>query len=72
MRAVAKINEAQVQNMDLEISFRMTVAEWRKLMEQMPHREWPSSDLGRHIAAVLGHVTKATNATFTDPLHEAD
>jgi hypothetical protein len=72
MRAVAKIDDEQIAKMTLDITFRMTVGEWRELMRQMPTREWPSHDMGRHISAVLGHLAKATSTTFTDPLHEAD
>lgn len=72
MRAVAQIDDAQIAKMSLDITFRMTVEEWRGVMRQMPTLEWPSSDMGRHISAVLGHVTKATSATFTDPKHERD
>lgn len=71
MRAVAQINDKQVEAMDLDITFRMTVGEWRALMRQTPNT-WPASDLGRHIAAVLGHIEKSTAKTFTDPLHAAD
>ncbi len=71
MRAVAKIDERQISGMDLEITFRMSVDEWRSLMSQQ-QRDWPSSDFGRHVSAVLGHVTSMANAVFTDPLHEAD
>ena len=72
MRAVAKIDDAQVAKMTLDITFRMTVDEWRTLMRQMPAGTWPSQDMGRHISAVLGHIAKATSKTFTDPLHAAD
>lgn len=70
MRAVAKIDERQIEDMQLDITFRMTVAEWRALMDRT--KEWPLCDLRRHVSAVLGHITKSTNKTFTDPLHEAD
>jgi hypothetical protein len=70
-RAVAKIDRNQVENMDLDITFRMTVSEWQELMRQMGDK-WPSWQIGRHISSVLGHVTKSTEMTFTDPKHEAD
>lgn len=72
MRAVAQIDDKQVADMDLDITFRMKVSEWRELMRQVPTGTWPSSDLGRHVSAVLGHVTRSTAATFTSPLHERD
>lgn len=71
MRAVAKIDNAQVEKMDLEITFRATVEEWREIMRQAKD-DWPSWQLGRCISGVLGHVSRSTNATFTEPLHEAD
>lgn len=71
-RAVARIDAKQVEDMDLDITFRMTVGEWRVLMRQMPTATWPSTDIGRYISSVLGHVTKATEMTFTEPRHEAD
>lgn len=70
-RAVAKIDGKQVADMDLEISFRFKVSEWREIMRQTKG-EWPSYDIGRYISSVLGHVTRATEMTFTEPKHEAD
>jgi hypothetical protein len=67
-RAIAKIDRKQVEAMDLEITFRMPVSEWQELMRQMGDK-WPSWQIGRHISSVLGHVTKSTEMTFTDPLH---
>lgn len=72
MRAVAKIDDAQIDKMTLDITFRMSVREWRELMRQVPVGTWPAVDVGRTISAVLGHIAKATAATFTDPLHAAD
>lgn len=72
MRAVAQIDDAHIEKMPLDITFRMTVGEWRALMRQMPSLAWPATDLGRHISAVLGHITKSTAMTFTDPRHAAD
>lgn len=71
MRATAKIDRDQVEKMNLDITFRATVDEWRSLMRQMGSA-WPASSFGRHISAVLGHVSRSTDVTFTDPLHAAD
>lgn len=70
-RAVAKIDGKQIADMELDITFRMTVSEWHDLMRQTGHG-WPSCEIGRYIASVLGHITRATEATFTEPLHAAD
>jgi predicted DNA-binding ribbon-helix-helix protein len=72
MRAIAKIDDRQVSDMNLDITFRMTVAEWRELMRETPSGWTPAAKMGRHISSVLGHITKSTEMTFTDPKHEAD
>lgn len=66
MKSAATINGPQIEAMDLTIQFTMSVSEWRKLMREQTH-VWPSSDLGQHIANVLGHITKATEMRFSDP-----
>jgi hypothetical protein len=71
MRAVAKIDDKQIGEMTLDITFRMTVTEWRMLKRDLPGA-WPSTDVARCISAVLDHVYKATNMTFTEPFYEAD
>jgi hypothetical protein len=71
MRAVAKIDAKQIEEMELDITFRMRVCEWRSLMRAQ-EGTWPSCSVSRQIAAVLGHITKSTEKTFTDPLHETD
>jgi len=71
MRAVLKIDANQLSKMDLDITLRMTVEEWRGLMRQMPNT-WPSWRIGQMISTALGHVTRATEATFTEPKDEAD
>ena len=70
-RAVAKIDDEQIANMDLDITIRMKVSEWRTLVRQMDTK-WPSWEIGRYISSVLGHVTRSTEVTFTEPKHEAD
>ena len=71
MRSTARIDSKQIDKMDLDITIRMTVEEWRTLMRQMPG-QWPSSRIGSHIASVLGHVTRSTEMTFCEPRHEDD
>lgn len=71
MRATAKIDGKQLDKMSLDITFRLTVEEWRDLMRQMGP-SWPSSRIGSHIASVLGHVTRSTEMTFCEPKHESD
>lgn len=72
MRAVAKIDDRQISDMDLDITFRMKVSEWQALLKDMDITKWPACDVMRHIRAVMDHVSKSTAKTFTDPLHEAD
>lgn len=72
MRAQAKIDARQIDEMKLDITFRMKVSEWRDLMRQQPSAGWPASYLGRQISSVLGHITKSTEVTFTEPRHEAE
>lgn len=68
-RAVAKIDDKQVADMDLDITFRFKVSEWHEIMRKMPV-DWPNYEMSRYISAVLGHVTRATDMTFTEPKHE--
>jgi hypothetical protein len=70
MRATAQIDDLQIDEMELDITFRMKVSEWRALMRQQDVR-WPASGLGMRIASVLGHLTTSTNMIFTEPLHLA-
>lgn len=71
MRAIAKIDDKQIAEMELDITFRMKVSEWRELMRQTG-TAWPSWQIGRQISGVLGHVARSTEVTFTEPKHEAD
>ena len=69
VRAIAQIDKKQIDNMELEISFRMKVSDWRRLMGDQD-ASWPSSDVARHIAGVLEHVNKATATTFSEGYSE--
>ena len=71
MRAVAKIDQQQIENMELDITFRMKVSEWREVMRNQP-TNWAGSELGMKISEVLGHVSKSTAITLTAPMHAAD
>lgn len=71
MRATARISRKQIDDLELDITVRMKVSEWHDIMRKMPS-EWPCTRLGQHISAVLGHVTKSTEVTFTDPAYAAD
>lgn len=63
MRTFAKIDAGQIEEMDLAITFRMSVKEWRSLMRAMP-REWPSWKVSEQISSVLGHIARSTDAQF--------
>lgn len=71
MRAIAKIDDAQIEQMTLDITFRMTVGEWRQIMRQAGS-EWPSSNMARQVSSVLGHINKSTSVSFCEPKHAAD
>ena len=66
MKSTATIDAAQVEEMQLSVTFTMPVKEWRALMRKQP-ADWPAWDLARHIAEVLEHVTMATQMQFSDP-----
>ncbi len=68
IRATAKIDAGQIDRMDLDITFRMTVSEWRSIMRG----ESGICELKMRIARVLGHVTRATEIPVTDPDFLAD
>ena len=63
MQVAAKIDSKQVEEMNLAITFTMTVAEWRRLMREQTHVH-PSCTVGMKIAEVLGHITRATETTL--------
>lgn len=71
MRAKAKIDERQLQDMEFEISFRMKISEWKKFREQTKD-SWPSWEIARKIDHMLQHVDKLVDITVYDPLHLAD
>lgn len=71
MRAIAKIDDNQIEQMTLDITFRMTVGEWRQIMRQAG-AEWPSSRMGWQVSSVLGHISRATSVSFCEPKHAAD
>lgn len=66
MNVRAKIDDLQVENMELTISFTMPVKYWRELMRQQSSA-YPAWQLSSHIAKALGHLSRATDATFTAP-----
>ncbi len=73
MKLAAKIEDAQVAQMNLTIAVTMTVDEWRQLMRvagDAPRYTGPYY-LSNYISEVLGHVSRATQTNFTSPKHEA-
>lgn len=69
MRLKMKIDDALINDMDLDITIRMKVSEWRALTKQSEHT-WPASELGMRISTALGYIAKASDATFIDPPRE--
>ena len=61
MKLSAQIDEDQVENMDLDITIRLKVREWRVLMETQPSWPIPARELAENIGRVLNHVTQSTN-----------
>lgn len=67
MKTSARIDRQQIDDMDLDITIRMKVSEWREVMRD----SGPAPGLLRHyISSVLGHLTRATEMTFVEPKHE--
>lgn len=66
VRAKYKIDDKQIDAMDLTITLTMSVADWRSLMREQNHT-WPACDVGRAIATALGEITKATERHYFDP-----
>ena len=64
MRVTAAIDTKQIDKMELDITLRMSVEEWRSMMRALPS-EWPSWKVAQCIATVLGHVTRSTETTLT-------
>jgi hypothetical protein len=71
MKAITKLDHAQVEKMDLTISITATVEEWRVIMQQPPNT-YPAWEIAQRISRCLHHIAKSTEAVFTDPLHEAE
>lgn len=66
MQAVAKIDRTQIEEMELSITFRMKVREWRSIMGQQAV-VFPSHVLGLRIERVLKHIDNSTEMAFYDP-----
>lgn len=71
MRAVAKIDQKQIEEMDLDITFRMKVSEWREVMRNQP-TNWAGNHVGNKISEVLGHISNSTSVTFVTPKPSTD
>lgn len=56
MRVNAKIDDNAVENMELSITIRMPVKEWRQLMRG----KYNIACLQNKIASILGHVSRTT------------
>lgn len=56
MRVNAKIDDNAVENMELSITIRMPVKEWRQLMRGKDN----IACLQNKIASILGHVSRTT------------
>jgi cell division protein FtsI/penicillin-binding protein 2 len=65
MKTVAKIDDGQIEQMELTISVTMTVEEWRNVMRDLSQK-YPMGKLAQHIAGMLGHVSKMSSATITE------
>jgi hypothetical protein len=63
MKAAVKIDEVQVQEMDLTISLTMSVSGWRQLMAAAP-ASYPSWKFAACVAKALVLVSQATDSTF--------
>lgn len=71
MRAVFKIDEKQINNMELDITIRMTVTEWKQLQSEQSDVH-PSSVVGLYITRALRHITHAVDNVIIEPAHAAD
>lgn len=66
IRAKYKIDDKQIENMDMTITLTMTVKNWRDLMRIIP-TTYPGWDVSRTIADALGDLTRATERTYVLP-----
>lgn len=69
VRATYQIDDKQIDDMNLTITFTMTVNEWRNLMSKMPTGYEPYH-LRNTIATALGDITKATKQSYHYPNKE--
>ncbi len=51
---------AEIEKLPIEISFTLTVEEWRDIMRELP-RAWPHWKFGELISDALDHLTKVTD-----------
>lgn len=64
MKATVKIDDNQIQKMDLSITVTMSVQDWRELMRQTPENGWPGWAFGNAIATALGHLKNSTDTVL--------
>jgi hypothetical protein len=66
IRAKYKIDDAQIDAMDMSITLTMTVKDWRELMRLIP-TTYPGWDVSRTISDALGDLSRATSRSYVLP-----
>jgi hypothetical protein len=67
VRAKYEIDGSALQNMEMTISFTMTVAEWSNLNNALPKTGYEAVNLGSAIRDAMQSVNRASTRIFTYP-----
>lgn len=68
MQATAKLDSKQIDEMQLEITFKMRVKDWKELLRQQSQDKYPSLELIKRIDGVLDHLDEIVNYTLSSDI----